>query len=233
MATEVLVFPLSFAQHRLWFLDQLEPGNPFYNITWAVRVSGPLRVGVLQQTIEAIVTRHESLRTTFAEVEGNPVQVVTEGVLVSLPVTDLSEMPTDEREEKARQLVTEAAQVYLDLSRAPLFRASLLRLAEDEHIAIFTMHHIISDGWSTQVSSAKSRLSYPSILRGPAFAFTGASHPVCRLHSLADRVAPGRRARLSSLLLARATQGSATSAGVADGPSSARRSDISRSRSEL
>jgi amino acid adenylation domain-containing protein len=151
MATEVLVFPVSFAQHRLWFLDQLEPGNPFYNITWAVRVSGRLRVDVLHRALETVISRHESLRTTFTEVQGKPVQIIAERALVSLPITDLSESPTDERDEKARWLVREAAQLSFDLSRAPLFRASLVRLAEDQHIAIFTMHHIISDGWSTTV----------------------------------------------------------------------------------
>ncbi len=143
--------PLSFAQQRLWFIDQMEPGNPFYNIPMVVRLKGDLRVEALERTVTEIVRRHESLRTSFAIRDGEPVQVISLAGPVSLPVTDLSELVGDEREQEASRLTQAEAERSFDLSNGPLLRASLLRLAADEHIALLTMHHIVSDGWSMGV----------------------------------------------------------------------------------
>ncbi|MDQ3257051.1 MAG: condensation domain-containing protein, partial [Acidobacteriota bacterium] len=143
--------PLSFAQQRLWFLDQLEPNNSFYNLPQARRINGALNVGALQQTLDALMARHESLRTTFAAVDGSPVQVIAPTLNVTLSVTDLSELPEAEREAEARRLASEAAQRPFDLARGPLVRAGLLRLQAEEHVLLLNMHHIISDGWSTGV----------------------------------------------------------------------------------
>ncbi|HWS86509.1 MAG TPA: amino acid adenylation domain-containing protein [Pyrinomonadaceae bacterium] len=143
--------PLSFAQQRLWFLNQLEPGNPFYNIPSAARLEGRLDVAALEQTLTEIVRRHEALRTTFASEGGEPVQLINPAEPLTLPVTDLSALPEVEREAEARRLVQEEALRPFDLAASPLLRASLLRLAEEEHIALFTMHHIVSDGWSMGV----------------------------------------------------------------------------------
>ena len=144
-------FPLSFAQQRLWFLDQLEPGSPFYNIPQAIRMSGAFNLQALHKSLEAIVARHESLRTTFKMADGSAVQVVAPTLNVALPMTDLSELPEVEREAEARRLATEEAQQPFDLARGPLIRASLLRLQAEEYVLLLNMHHIISDGWSMGV----------------------------------------------------------------------------------
>jgi hypothetical protein len=140
--------PLSFAQQRLWFIDQLEPGSALYNMPMTARLSGSLDVGALEQTLTEIVRRHESLRTAFPEVNGEPVQVINPAAPLTLPVTDLSHLSDGERETEARRIATEEAQKAFDLATGPLMRASLLRLGDEEHIILFTMHHIISDGWS-------------------------------------------------------------------------------------
>lgn len=143
--------PLSFAQQRLWFLEQLQPGNPVYHLPTAVRVKGPLDVGALEKTFAAIVDRHEILRTIFKTVNGNPTQVIASASGVSLPLIDLSTVPVDERESESRRLIHEEILRPFDLSSGSLLRTLLLRLADDEHIAVITMHHIISDGWSSTV----------------------------------------------------------------------------------
>ncbi|ELX13938.1 amino acid adenylation domain containing protein [Janthinobacterium sp. HH01] len=143
--------PLSFAQQRLWFLDQFEPGSAFYNIPAAVRLSGQLDVAALQGALNEIVRRHEALRTRFASVDGTPVQVIAPESQLALEATDLSDLPHAERDAKAQWLVQDEAQTPFDLATGPLIRARLLRLSESEHIVLLTMHHIVSDGWSIGV----------------------------------------------------------------------------------
>ncbi len=144
-------FPLSFAQQRLWFLDQLEPGNSTYNIYAAVRLRGPLNVAALEQSLNEILRRHEALRTTFATVEGQPIQMISSPEPFTLSIADLRQFPETEREPEARRLATEEARRPFDLARGPLLRTTLLRLSEEDHILLLTMHHIISDGWSRGV----------------------------------------------------------------------------------
>ncbi len=144
-------FPLSFAQQRLWFLDQLEPGNPLYNLPAAIRLTGSLNIAALEKALDEIVRRHEVLRTTFKTVEGDPVQVIAPELSLALPVVDLSSRPESVREAEAMRLATEMARESFDLSQGPLLRASLVKLSEEEHIALFNMHHIVSDGWSVTV----------------------------------------------------------------------------------
>ncbi|MEW5861365.1 MAG: amino acid adenylation domain-containing protein [Cyanobacteriota bacterium] len=141
-------FPLSFAQQRLWFFDQLEPGNTSYNISAAVRVKGTLDAIALEQSLNAIIQRHEVLRTAFTTVNGQPVQVITPDFKFTLPVIDLRELPKTEREQAVRQFATAEAQKPFDLTQAPLLRVRLLHLNEFEYVVLFTMHHIVSDGWS-------------------------------------------------------------------------------------
>ncbi|MFP2913397.1 condensation domain-containing protein, partial [Pyxidicoccus sp. 3LFB2] len=143
--------PLSFAQQRLWLIDQLQPGSPAYNIPTALRVAGALDVTALESSLRALIERHESLRTTFAVQDGEPVQVIHPAADFSLPVVDLSALPTDEREARARLLVTEDALRPFDLATGPLVRASLLRLEPTSHVLLVTMHHIVSDAWSSGV----------------------------------------------------------------------------------
>jgi len=143
--------PLSFAQQRLWLIDQLEPGSPAYNIPSAVRLSGEVSPSRLERIFAEIVRRHEALRTTFAAHEGRPVQVIADPAPVPLPLVDLTGLAEDDRETRARELATEEARRPFDLQRGPLLRLALLRLAAREHVLLVTMHHIVSDGWSMGV----------------------------------------------------------------------------------
>jgi amino acid adenylation domain-containing protein len=143
--------PLSFAQQRLWFLDQLEPGSTVYNVPGALRIGGPLSVEVLERCFNEIVRRHEALRTTFSTVEEEPVQVIAASTNVSLPVIDISDFSESEREEEARRLALEEANKPFDLRQGPLFRTALIRLGENDHVLLLSLHHIVSDGWSMGV----------------------------------------------------------------------------------
>ncbi|WP_224248819.1 non-ribosomal peptide synthetase [Hyalangium gracile] len=143
--------PLSFAQQRLWFFDQLEPESPVYNIASALRLRGELDVRALEAACTGLVHRHEVLRTTFGSVDGRPFQVVHPPGPHPLPVISLEEHPPQEREAVARRMAEEEARRPFSLSRGPLLRTSLLRLAPDHHILLTTLHHIVTDAWSDQV----------------------------------------------------------------------------------
>jgi amino acid adenylation domain-containing protein/FkbH-like protein/FkbM family methyltransferase len=158
--------PLSYAQQRLWFIDQLEPGQAFYNSPMAVRLRGELKVEALERTLSEIVRRHEVLRTSFKMVGGEPVQVIAEAVPVPLPVVELGHLAEEQREAEAQRLATEDARLPFDLSTGPLLRARLLRLAADEHVALFTMHHVVSDGWSMGVLVREVAALYDAYSRG-------------------------------------------------------------------
>ncbi|HEU5130478.1 MAG TPA: condensation domain-containing protein, partial [Pyrinomonadaceae bacterium] len=140
--------PLSFAQQRLWFWEQLEPGTPTYNLTSAIRLEGDLDLAVLERSLNEIVRRHDILRTSFTAVDGNPVQVVAPKKTFKLNLIDLSSRSTAEREGEARRLAGEESLRPFLLNRAPLLRVTLLRLTTQDHVAVVSMHHIISDGWS-------------------------------------------------------------------------------------
>jgi amino acid adenylation domain-containing protein/FkbH-like protein len=154
--------PLSFAQQRLWFLDQFEAGSSFYHIPAAVRLRGMLDLTALEQSFREVIRRHESLRTRFGVVNGVPVQVIDEGQEFSLTVLDLS----SEGEAGARRVATEESQRPFDLSAGPLLRASVLRLSEQEHVLLCTMHHIISDGWSMGVLIRELTTLYEAYAQG-------------------------------------------------------------------
>ncbi len=147
--------PLSFAQTRLWFLDQLQPGTAIYTIPGAFRLKGLLNIAALQSSFNEIIRRHEALRTTFTTVEGQPVVAIApaptdEDVLspYTLSVTDLRYLPDTEREVVAQKQAIEEIQRPFDLERGPLLRTTLLRLAEEEFILVLTIHHIVADGWA-------------------------------------------------------------------------------------
>src|SRR5215210_4809980 len=143
--------PLSFAQQRLWFIDQLEPGNPGYNIPSVMRLLGELSIPRLAQAFTEVVRRHEVLRTTFASREGRAVLVIHPPAALELPVLDLAALPDEEREARAGRLAVGESLRPFDLEQGPLLRTVLLRLAEREHVLVLTMHHIVSDGWSMGV----------------------------------------------------------------------------------
>src|SRR6185369_11640533 len=148
---EVFVFPLSFAQQRLWFLHLIDPQSSAYNMPFALRLLGRLDIPALERTLNEIVRRHEVLRTTFDELDGEPVQLIAAAQQLELPLTDLSDLPPQQREGETRRLALQNALQPFDFARGPLLRASLLRLAEEEHVLSVTMHHIVSDGWSMGV----------------------------------------------------------------------------------
>lgn len=143
--------PLSFSQQRLWFLDQYEPGKPFYNIPFGLRFSGPLNITALEQSLDEIIRRHELLRTVFSVADGEPVQIITPPVSGSLALVDLRDRSENEREDEARGLAAGEAQRSFDLREGPLCRSTLIRLAEEDHLLVLVMHHIVSDGWSMGV----------------------------------------------------------------------------------
>ena len=158
--------PLSFAQARLWFLDQLVPQNPFYNIPFALRLAGELDVLALQHSLNEIIRRHETLRTSFKTVNGQPTQLIADSWELTLATIDLQSLPKLEREQKARELASEIAKQPFDLSVAPLLRVMLLCLAPTQHILLLVMHHIISDGWSIGVFHRELAVLYDTFVTG-------------------------------------------------------------------
>ncbi len=143
--------PLSFAQERLWLLEQLHPGNPVHNLRAVYRLKGTVNVAALEQSIQEIVRRHEILRTAFSVVNGQPVQIISPDVTIKLPVIDLGHLSASERETEVRRMAAREAQQSFDLTRGPLLSVKLLRLAETEYVFIRTIHHIINDVWSDTV----------------------------------------------------------------------------------
>ncbi len=158
--------PLSFSQQREWVLDQLNPGTASYNIPVALRLQGELNVSALEMTISEIIRRHESLRTTFSAVDGSPVQIINPAEPLSLSVVDLSNLPEQERQQQAALLAAEEANRPFDLATGPLLRAGLIRLADHDHVLLFTLHHIVSDGWSMGVLMKEVAALYEAFSAG-------------------------------------------------------------------
>ncbi|MDB9513954.1 condensation domain-containing protein, partial [Kamptonema animale CS-326] len=149
--TEVLVFPASFAQQRLWFLDRLAPGNPFYNVSTALRLTGSLNLTALEQAFNEIVRRHEILRTTFVMVEGQLSQIIASELTVSLPKVDLQNLPLTQQETTVKQRAIAESQLPFNLQKGPLLRVKLLQLGTAEYVLLLNFHHIVADGWSIAV----------------------------------------------------------------------------------
>ena len=158
--------PLSFQQHRLWVLDQLEPGNPAYNMHLGVDLHGPLDRPALDAALTEVVRRHQTLRTSFTVVAGQPMQAIATLQSVRLPVVDLSTLAAAERNAEAERLATEEAQRPFHLRYGPLFRAVLFRLASTHHRFVFCVHHIVSDGWSMRVLMDELRVLYTAYCLG-------------------------------------------------------------------
>jgi iturin family lipopeptide synthetase A len=143
--------PLSFAQERLWFIERMEPGNIAYNMPGALLIKGRLNIEALQAALSEIVRRHEVLRTVFADLSGQPVQVIEPTARVDLPLTDLRDAPEAKRRAAALQQAEEEVRRPFNLARGPMLRTSLLRLGEEEHVLVVAVHHIVADGWSMGV----------------------------------------------------------------------------------
>jgi amino acid adenylation domain-containing protein/non-ribosomal peptide synthase protein (TIGR01720 family) len=144
-------FPASFPQQRMWFLEQLLPGNTAYNIPGATRIHGPLDLDIWRRSVAEIVRRHEALRTTFREVDGQPMQVVSDNLEPEFTVVDCSHLRGPKGEAAIRELAQKEFTRPFDLRKGPLMRMTFLRLAPDEHILLQTIHHIAADLWSTSV----------------------------------------------------------------------------------
>ncbi|NJN67596.1 MAG: amino acid adenylation domain-containing protein [Chloroflexaceae bacterium] len=148
---EVYIFPASLAQQRLWFLDRLRPGTPSYHVPAAIRLTGPLDVPALERSINTVVERHESLRTTIPTQDGQPVQRIAPPRERSLPVVDVELLPHIEGEAELARLIRQEAHHPFDLKTGPLLRVRLMRFNPHDHLLLLTMHHIICDGWSIGV----------------------------------------------------------------------------------
>lgn len=159
-------FPLSFAQQQLWFLDRLTPDASIYNESAAVRLSGKLNLWALKQSINEIIRRHESLRTTFPLLGGKPIQVIAAPEPVDWVLHDLSSLSIPLQHERIQVLAIEETQIPFDLRVGPLLRLSLLNLAADTTVVLLTIHHIISDGWSMGVFVKELATLYTAFRQG-------------------------------------------------------------------
>lgn len=140
--------PLSFAQEGLWFIHQLNPNQPLYNAPAALRLTGSLNIPAFEQSLNKILERHEALRTSFTLAQGKPVQVITTDISLNIPLINLEDLPETEKEAQVLKLADQEAKLPFDLAQAPLLRVTLLKLSPANHVALFTMHHIATDGWS-------------------------------------------------------------------------------------
>lgn len=168
------LFPLSFAQQRLWFIDRLNPGDRTYNIPASVRLTGSLNLKAIEQSFNEVVRRHEVLRTTFIAVDGQPFQAIAPATTSTLPLIDLRSLPEPDREAEARRIAIEEAERPFDLAQGPLLRVTLLQLGESEYVLLLTMHHIVSDLWSMGILLRELTILYKAFCRGE-------SHPLPEL----------------------------------------------------
>lgn len=160
--------PAAIAQEPFWLFDQMLPGLPLFNIPCVVRLVGPLDVVLLKRSLAEIISRHEALRTTFTSVDGQLLQIIAPTMRMPLTVYDLRVLPESEREERAQQLIQDESQGPFDLTQGPLLRGCLLRLGEQEHRLLITLHHIISDGWSLGVLLNELTTLYDAFATGQA-----------------------------------------------------------------
>jgi hypothetical protein len=158
--------PLSFSQSRLWFLHQMKGSSTEYNLCEAMRLKGSLDVAALANAIDALVARHESLRTVFLECDGEPYQQVLSDLQIKLQVTDLSGLSDAVRQNVVDHAIRQEGIEGFDLQRGPLIRVRLLRLSEYEHIFIRCCHHIVSDGWSAAILNEETAILYDAFLSG-------------------------------------------------------------------
>ncbi len=159
-------FPLSYGQQRLWFLEQMESGTAAYNIPAAVHLKGSLNIEALQKSFEAIIKRHEILRTAFTTLNGKPVQIPAQSFSAPFDEVDLTEYDEKERSDRLHQQMEAISKTHFDLSKPPLFKTVLFRLQSDEHVLLLVMHHVISDGWSVGIFIYEFSRLYRRFLNG-------------------------------------------------------------------
>ncbi|WP_375328979.1 amino acid adenylation domain-containing protein [Microcystis sp. BLCC-F210] len=158
--------PLSYAQQRLWFLDQLEPNSPFYNISLALHLTGSLQVDVLEKSLQEIIQRHESLRTNFATIEGNPVQIIKPESNWQLTLINGKDSPKYREEQEIKKWLEIHSHQPFDLANDSLIRSTLLKLSDTEHFLLICLHHIVSDGWSMGVFIEELTTLYNAYTKG-------------------------------------------------------------------
>jgi amino acid adenylation domain-containing protein len=158
--------PLSFAQERVWLLDQLLPGSSAYNIPAVVRLRGPLNVAALRDSLTEITRRHETLRTGFVKTDEGPIAMISPAPSVSFEFRDLSIFPETDREREALAIANEEAQAPFDLSKAPLCRTTLIRIGEEDHFFVLTFHHIVGEAWSIAILFRELETLYAALLKG-------------------------------------------------------------------
>ncbi len=158
--------PLSFAQERLWFIDRMDPGNATYNLGSPLRLGGAVDADALERALGEVLRRHEALRTRLVTTDAGPVQVVDPFAGFTLPRVDLSALDADARDAELGRLVAADGSTGFDLEKGPLFRASLVRLAPDDHVLLMTMHHVVSDGWSMGILLREVNAAYEAFRRG-------------------------------------------------------------------
>ena len=158
--------PLSFAQQRLWFVDQMTPDSPEYNIFWAIRIKGLLNLSALKQSFNEIVQRHEVLRTNFKTLEGQPLQEIAPNLQLELPVMDWRQLSQSEREARLVGIADAEAKKPFNLAKDPLLRITLVHLDEAEYVALLTMHHIVSDAWSIGIFTREIAQLYEAFCTG-------------------------------------------------------------------
>ena len=158
--------PLSFAQQRLWFLDQLEPNSSFYNIPKTIKLSGDLNVQVFQRALNAVVCHHEVLYTNYTSENGSPIQVIAAPQSVELPIIDLQQYGQAEQSAQVQKLLQQESQRPFNLASDPMLRVCLFKLAPQEHILLLVMHHIASDGWSMGILWSQLTQLYQAFLDG-------------------------------------------------------------------
>ncbi|OJT19749.1 peptide synthetase [Archangium sp. Cb G35] len=174
---------LSSGQLRLWFLDRLAPGTPLYNVHFGLWLSGPLDEAALRRSLDALLERHEALRATFPEVDGQPQLVLQPPTSLQVPRVDLRSLPAAERQAELHRVGLEQARAPFELARGPLVRATLVSLGDEEHVLLMTQHHIITDGWSIGVLARELAALYragtgasPAPLAPPALRYTDWAH---------------------------------------------------------
>ena len=158
--------PLSFSQQRLWVLDRLVPGNPFYNLPTAVQLPGQVEVTVLARAVNEIIRRHEALRTVFTMENGEPVQVIRPELEIAVEKIDLAHLPPEDQEQETRRLMAQEATAPFDLEQGPLLRLKCLEIGPDNYVLLYTLHHIVSDTWSMNIFNRELALIYDACLSG-------------------------------------------------------------------
>lgn len=162
------LFPLSYPQRMFWFLDQLEPDVPAYNLARVLHITGALDVEAVRGVFRALARRHAALRTSFVVQDGELYQCVHEHVDCRVTVRDLSPLPASARQVEALAIASEEGRKPFDLEQAPLLRATLLRLGPEEHVLVLIMHHIIADGWAISILFREIAQFYEQLALGRA-----------------------------------------------------------------